>query len=756
MNPMLLLKASLVLSVALVAARLLRRAPAAVRHTLFSATFTALLVLPILAFSLPALYVPLPQGWTQSLTGSFRLPWSAPASRSAEAESSGLQEARNGGSAAARTSPLRHERAEDPARHTSPSGAFGLPWSERAPASRRQADDPAWTVLLAVWLIGSIAAAGALGLSLVRARRLTRTAVPLDDPLWRDAARTLCARLGLRHPPRLLVSPSVRTPMASGLWRAVVFLPASAAAWSAERRDIVLAHELAHLAGRDPLRHFAARLAVALYWFHPLAVLAAGESSIAREQACDETVLALGTRPSAYAQVLLDLAESLQGPLPAVAALPMVERSLLERRVMAILNHEIRSSARGRAIVPAIALALVTVIVAASQPLVRASDAANTYGRHEAPNGVAERAAIASAPTAPTVALPAVSPQSRVRDSACSWEMADGSSFSGSISTSRVGGRTVVNEQIGTRGADRIIQQRLADLRLCLVAEGVDPSDPSRPSEWLGRARRVVMESRRGNVTQQLDLDREAGGAQRVTWRVGGSERPFDAAAQQWRDRMLAALDTTWELSSLRGNVSSLRGDISSIRGEESSLRGEISSLHGEVSSMRGHASSVRGDESSLRGQISSIEGHVSSLRGAISSEQGAISSLTANRYDAGAAERGRIADSVSKHDAEIARLEREIRDYNADAKIAAMEKQIRALDADGKVAAIDAEIHAFDLDGKVAAIDRQIAALGVEGKIGAIEKQIAALDADRRGRQLEDRRDEEIKQLEAAIAAIK
>jgi hypothetical protein len=488
-------------------------------------------------------------------------------------------------------------------------------------------------------------------------------------------------------------------------------------------------------------------------------VLAARESSIAREQACDETVLALGTRPSAYAQVLLDLAESLQGPMPPVAALPMVEQSLLERRVMAILNHDIRSSARGRAVVPAIALALITVIVAASQPLVRASDAANTYGRHEAPNSVAEptsRAAGASTPTAKTVALPAVSPQSRVRGSACSWEMADGSSFSGNISTSRVGGRTVVNEQIGTRGADRVIQQRLGDLRLCLVAEGVDPSDSSRPSEWLGRARHVVMESRRGNVTQQLDLDRETGGAQRVTWRVGGSERSFDAAAQQWRDRMLAALDTTWELSSLRGDVSSLRGDISSVRGEESSLRGEISSLHGQASSMRGHASSVRGDESSLRGQISSIEGHVSSLRGAISSEQGAISSLTANRYDAGAAERGRIADGVSKHEAEITRLEREIRDYNADAKIAAVQKEIRALDADGKVAAIDAEIRAFDLDGKVAAIDKQMVSLDVDGKVRAIEKQIAALDADRRGRQLEDRRDEEIKRLEAAIAAVK
>ena len=45
---------------------------------------------------------------------------------------------------------------------------------------------------------------------------------------------------------------------------------------------------------------------------------------------------------------------------------------------------------------------------------------------------------------------------------------------------------------------------------------------------------------------------------------------------------------------------------------------------------------------------------------------------------------------------------------------------------------------------------------LDVDGKIAAIERQIANLDADRRGRALEDRRDAALKELEAAIAAIR
>src|SRR5439155_6786288 len=133
----------------------------------------------------------------------------------------------------------------------------------------------------------------------------------------------LGVRLGLRRTARLFVHPAVGTPMAGGVWRPAIFLPLSARGWSVEQRDVVLAHELAHLAGRDPLRHIAARLAVAFYWFHPLVWMAARQATVAREQACDEAVLALGTRPSAYARVLLDLAASLR-PAPAgLGALPM-------------------------------------------------------------------------------------------------------------------------------------------------------------------------------------------------------------------------------------------------------------------------------------------------------------------------------------------------------------------------------------------------------------------------------------------------
>jgi beta-lactamase regulating signal transducer with metallopeptidase domain len=763
MDALLLLKASMLLAGTLLAERLLRRAPAVTRHRLWSVVFAAVLALPLLAAVLPALYVPIPAAWETA----------APV-RAVDAIPLNDRQRGNADRADTTTIPRGISSSIEPPPSLQPDGA--------QPDARAEAWPGATTLLLTGWGIGAAAAMSVLFVSLLRARRLARNADDVDDPRWRNAADAIGARLGLRHPVRLLLSTGVATPMAGGVWRAAIFLPASARTWSVERRDVVLAHEMAHLAERDPLRHLVARLALAFYWFHPLAWIAARQGAVAREQACDEAVLALGTRRSVYARVLLELAESMGPPAPALAALPMVQRSLLENRLMAILNDDVRPVTRRLVLIPASGLALLTLTLAAAQPGAPGARSVRA-GVEPAVSASSSHMAAMTAPSsfepteaAPTDAVPepaaraetlrltrslvrsgqavsATAAQSAVgRDSACWWDSTDRSSFNGTISSTDVGGRTVIYEQVGTRGDSRVIQKTFGDLRLCMVAEDVGARDTAGlPSGWIGRARRVVLEARRGGLVQRMEIGPQAAGGV-TSWRIGGVQRPLDNAAQQWRDRMLAALDTTWEVATLRGEVSSLRGQISSIHGQRSSFQGEISSLNGEISSMRGRQSSIRGEESSMRGRISSIQGHVSSLRGAISSEQGAISSLNAGRYRADDSDRARIA----RHEAEIARIEQEIRDYGAGARIAAVEREIASLDADRKVAAIESEIRAFNLDGKVTAIERRIAALDVEGKVAAIERQIAALDADRRTRQLEQRQDDELKQLEATIAAIR
>ena len=725
MGMMLLVKASVVLTVSLALARLLAASPAVARHRRWTLSFSCVLTLPLLGYVLPVLEIPLLMQST-----SFE------AEAMPQGQPRPLGDGRDGVWRGAVAQALRADAM-------APLGA-----RTGATGSARAATWLTTTVLLGVWLSGFALAAGALVVSLLRARAAARAAQEFLDPTWRASVERLQILLGLRQPVRLLIGHAVTTPMAGGIWRPVIFLPVHAATWDDDQRDVVLAHEIAHLARWDPLRHVVARLAVAFYWFLPLSWIAAKHATVAREQACDETVLALGTLPSVYARVLLTLAEAARTPPPAFAALPMVDRSFLETRVMTILNDDVRPTARRGGLLCAAGVGFLTLSVAAAQP------------GSAAEKGPGSRSASATSPgplafiaTPPTAPASTVVPQDRALDSACVWESSG--SFEGSLSTSDSGGRSVIHEQVGSRGTDRVIQRSFGDYRLCMVAEGVgEPPRGGGPSQWLTSATgRILMEARRGGRAQRLEIRRQ-GGRQTLVWE--GQPRSSDAGIERWRDRMLAVFDTTWELSMLRGEVSSLRGQISSVRGQESSLRGEISSLRGHVSSLRGQISSLRGSESSLRGEISAIRGHVSSLRGAISSERGAISSSEASRYRASDAERALLDKQIAGHQERISLLEREIRDFDADGKVADVERQIRAQEFDRQTAAVEAEIRAFDLESRVAAVERQIASLDVEGKVREIERQITALDAERRGRELEVRRDRELSALEAAIAAVK
>jgi len=134
-------------------------------------------------------------------------------------------------------------------------------------------------------------------------------------------------------------------PMTWGVFRPVVLLPTEAAAWPAERLRAVLLHELGHVARRDWLTLAMAELAVALYWFHPLAWWAASRMRRERERACDDRVLAAGVGASGYAADLLEVARGLGGAkdnlLPAPA---MARASNVESRLRAILDPRIRRS----------------------------------------------------------------------------------------------------------------------------------------------------------------------------------------------------------------------------------------------------------------------------------------------------------------------------------------------------------------------------------------------------------------------------
>jgi protocatechuate 3,4-dioxygenase beta subunit len=183
-----------------------------------------------------------------------------------------------------------------------------------------------------------------------RLSRLSRDAqAPPSD--WRLAElQRVRQALSLNHLPAVALCPQARVPMVVGLVHPRVVLPeALAAEMSASEFTQTLIHECAHVRRRDPWVLALQRLALVVLWPHPLLHYLNRELERAREELCDNHVLA-AARPAAYAETLLRLA---QACLPAPewgARMAMLRQGAeLERRIRRLVDvHRERDIAMAR------------------------------------------------------------------------------------------------------------------------------------------------------------------------------------------------------------------------------------------------------------------------------------------------------------------------------------------------------------------------------------------------------------------------
>src|SRR5690348_10767360 len=311
-----IVKATIAISIALVAATLARHSRASVRHAILAAGIAVLLGLPIAAVIAPPLHIALPIA-----QGS-----SAPTTNSVQSFDE--------------TTPAPGTATNAPSAAKSEATSFSL-----------------FDLLFIAWAFGAMVFLAPVIIGLWQIRSLRRTALPWSH--GNAVATTLANELKISRRIEVLLHEFTSGPMTCGIFHPAVVFPVKAENWDDADLNRAIAHELEHVRRADWLTHCLARIVCAAYWFHPFVWIAWRQLTLEAERACDDAVLAR-SEATAYAEQLVALARQLTAPNKS-PLLAMASRSDLTARVNAVLDTR---QTRGPIGKPAMAIACAAVIFA--------------------------------------------------------------------------------------------------------------------------------------------------------------------------------------------------------------------------------------------------------------------------------------------------------------------------------------------------------------------------------------------------------
>ena len=197
------------------------------------------------------------------------------------------------------------------------------------------------SLLLAVWLVGTLAFLLFDVFKQIRFIKASRDFPPVDRPDLTDLAGELGSNFGL------LVSPSISRPYVVGLFRPVIYLPDIEL--PEEQWRIILRHEVQHIRSHDGWKKLFFLVIQALFWWNPLAHISRAEIDTLIELQCDAKVTAdmRAEEVDAYLNALKNLAtQALERSAP-VGASPLVwDQTQLLARFEALQNAGISKKRR--------------------------------------------------------------------------------------------------------------------------------------------------------------------------------------------------------------------------------------------------------------------------------------------------------------------------------------------------------------------------------------------------------------------------
>ncbi|HEX6576613.1 MAG TPA: M56 family metallopeptidase, partial [Gemmatimonadaceae bacterium] len=357
-----------ILAIAFILTALLRRASASSRYLIWAVALATIVALPVALIVIPKWNVQMRVPERIERFESTIAPISAPPSDAVE--------------------------SSDVSRDTRATAAFAMRTTADAIATSRPI--PPAGALIALYIIGVIVTLGRMIVGRISLKRIARHAVSLETGDWQSLLDRERARLSVERKIELLSSSQVSTPLAAGIRSPMIILPAGASQWSDAHREVVIRHELAHIARKDAVVCLISGVACAIYWLNPLVWIASRKLRTEQERSCDDRVITLGTNATDYAEHLLAVARSARNiGMHSFVSVAMARPSQLEGRLLAVLQNRRRGNLTSRGAVAVSALAFTALVVLSALRPVRAdaiviaSQAELPFVTVYAPRGVA-------------------------------------------------------------------------------------------------------------------------------------------------------------------------------------------------------------------------------------------------------------------------------------------------------------------------------------------------------------------------------